>query len=105
MSDYPTVKKEFGDLSKLDRLKDATTTLIAGAVVSVGLAVGVVVGTTDASAQASQIMSSQEREQGQVILLHQSIATDSDAANISPFHRSHYSHMSHRSHYSHYSSR
>ena len=104
MSDFPKVKKEFVELSKIDRLKDTTTGLITGTLVSVGLAVGLAIGTGE-DAKAAQGVSSNFKDAGQVILLHQFNGNGSDAVSIAPFHRSHYSHRSHMSHQSHYSSR
>ena len=103
MKTFPTVKKEFGQLSKLDRLKDSTTALLTGAIMTVGLTLGVMGGPTDSKAQPSTSISTQQ--QGGVILLTQASAAVSIEASTSPFHSSHRSHYSHRSHFSHFSSR
>ena len=108
MEDFPKVKKSLENLPKVDRLRERTLQLIAGAFMTAGIFLGPVVQPTEVKSEVMPEIS--QSRSGKVITLAPSpLQYSQNKGNSKTFghysHQSHSSHSSHHSHHSHYSSR
>lgn len=104
MEDFPKVQKSLENLPKVDRLRERTLQLIAGAFMATGILLGPWGQPTEVKAEVMPGIS--QSRTGKVITLSPSVLNSQNEGNSKIFgHYSHRSHSSHSSHHSHYSSR